>query len=139
MEDVLELYAEPYDEKCPVICMDEKPYQLLGEVVEPIPMQPGSCAKTDYQYERNGTCSIFMFCEPLGSWRHVYARPRRTKVDWAHEVDELLTVHYPGADKIKLVMDQLNTHNISSLYEAFEPDKARSLARRLELHYTPKQ
>ena len=138
MEDVLELYAQPYDPDCPVICMDEKPYQLLGEVAEPIPMKPGSCAKTDYEYERNGTCSIFMFCEPLGGWRHVYARDRRTKVDWALEVDELLTVHYPRVPKIKLVTDNLNTHNISSLYEAFVPEKARALARRLEIHYTPK-
>jgi hypothetical protein len=138
MEDILDLYAQPYDEKYPVICMDEKPYQLLYEVMEPVPMKPGSCAKTDYQYERNGTCSIFMFCEPLGGWRHVYARARRTKVDWAHEVDELLTIHYPDADKIKLVMDNLNTHCISSLYEAFDPQKARELARRLEIHYTPK-
>jgi len=118
MEDVLDLYAEPYDEKYPVICMDEQPYQLLGEIAEPLPMESGSCAKTDYQYERCGTCSIFMFCEPLGGWRHVYARPRRTKVDWAHEVDELLTVHYPDA----LVMEQLNTHNFSSLHEAFVAD-----------------
>jgi len=138
MEDILELYAEPYDEDYPVICMDEKPYQLLGEVVEPLPMKPGSCAKIDYEYERNGTCSIFMFCEPLGEWRHTYARNRRTKIDWAQGVDELLTIHYPEAKKIKLVQDNLNTHTISSLYEAFEPEKARELAKRLEIHYTPK-
>jgi hypothetical protein len=138
MEDILELYAEPYDKEIPMVCMDEKPYQLLGEVSEPIPMKPGSCAKTDYEYERKGTCSIFMFTEPLGSWRHVYAIDRRTKKDWAHGIEELLTVHYPDAKKIKLVMDNLNTHTISSLYETFEPEKARSLAKRLEIHYTPK-
>ena len=138
MEDVLELYAEPYDPEIPVICMDEKPYQLLGEVADPIPMKPGSCAKIDYEYERNGTCSIFMFTEPLGGWRHTYASERRTKVDWAQGVEELLMVHYPDAKKIKLVQDNLNTHTISSLYEAFEPGKARELAKRLEIHYTPK-
>jgi hypothetical protein len=139
MEDILDLYAEPYDEKYPVICMDEQLYQLLGEVTEPILMKPGSCAKTDYKYERNGTCSIFMFCEPLGGWRHTYARPQRTKVDWAHEVAQLLTVHYPEAIKVRLVSDNLNTHNISSLYEAFDPVTARTLAKRLEFHYTPKK
>jgi len=106
-------------------------------VVEPIAMKPGSCKKTDYEYERKGTCSIFMFCEPLGEWRHVYAYDHRTKIDWANGVEELLTVHYPDAKKVKLVMDNLNTYTISSLYEAFEPEKARSLARRLEIHYTP--
>jgi hypothetical protein len=83
----LELYAEPYDEEVPMVCMDEKSYQLLGEVAEPIPMKPGSCAKTDCEYERNGTCSIFVFTEPLGGWRHVYAVDRRTKIDWAHGVE----------------------------------------------------
>ena len=139
MEDILDLYAEPYDEKYPVICMDEQLYQLLGEITEPILMKPGSCAKTDYKYERNGTCSIFMFCEPLGGWRHTYARPRRTKVDWANQVRELLTVHYPDAIKVRLVSDNLNTHNASSLYEAFDPVTARTLAKRLEFHYTPKK
>lgn len=138
MEDVLELYAEPYDAEKPVICMDEKPYQLLGEVVEPLGMKPGSCAKIDYEYERKGTCSIFMFTEPLGSWRHTYARERRTKKEWAQGVEELLTVYYPEARKVRLVQDNLNTHTISSLYEAFAPEKARELARRLEIHYTPK-
>ena len=138
MEDVLDVYAQPYDAECPVICMDEKPYQLLGEVAEPIPMKPGSCAKTDYEYERHGTCSIFMFTEPLGGWRHTHARERRTKIDWAHEIHDLLTIHYPDSPKIKLVMDNLNTHTISSLYETFAPETARALAKRLEIHYTPK-
>jgi hypothetical protein len=139
MEDILDLYAEPYDEKYPVVCMDEQLYQLLGEITEPILPKPGSCAKTDYKYERHGTCSIFMFCEPLGGWRYTYARPRRTKVDWAHEVQELLTVHYTNAIKVRLVSDNLNTHNTSSLYEAFDPVTARTLAKRIEFHYTPKK
>lgn len=138
MEDVLDIYAQPYDVNCPVICMDEKPYQLLGEFIEPIPMKSGSCGKTDYQYERNGTCSIFIFCEPLSGWRHLNARERRTKADWAYEIHELLTVYYPNQPKIKLIMDNLNTHVISSLYETFEPETARNLAKRLEIHYTPK-
>jgi len=138
MEDVLDLYAQPYDESCPVICMDEKPYQLLGEVREPIPMKEGTPKRVDNEYKRNGTCSIFMFTEPLAGWRHVHARERRTKIDWAVEIKDLLTVHYPNVPKLRLVTDNLNTHNISSLYEAFPPNEARSLAKRLEIHYTPK-
>ena len=138
MEDVLDVYAQPYDEDCPVICMDEKPYQLLGEVREPLPMKAGSCKKTDNEYEREGTCNIFMFCEPLGGWRHTHTREQRKKVDWAYEVRDLLTIYYPEPPKIKLVMDNLNTHVISSLYETFDPETARNLAKRLEIHYTPK-
>jgi hypothetical protein len=138
MEDVLDVYEQPYDENCPVVCMDEKPYQLLGEVRSPIPMKSGAPNRQDNEYKRNGTCSIFMFCEPLAGWRYAYARERRTKIDWAHEIKELLTVHYPHAPKVRLVMDNLNTHAISSLYEAFPPAEARKLAKRLEIHYTPK-
>jgi hypothetical protein len=138
MEDVLDVYQRPYDENCPVICMDEKPYQLLGEVREPITMKPGAPKREDNEYKRNGTCSIFMFTEPLAGWRHVHARQRRTKIDWAMEIKKLLTVHYPNAPKICLVMDNLNTHTISSLYEAFPPAEARDFAKRLEIHYTPK-
>ena len=138
MEDVLDVYHRPYDEKCPVICMDEKPYQLLGEKREPIPMKPGEIAKYDSEYIRNGTCSIFIFTEALQGWRTVSVREKRTKIDWAHQVDELLTIHYPDAPKLCLVMDNLNTHNTSSLYEAFTPEKANALAKRLEIHYTPK-
>lgn len=138
MEDILDVYQRPYDENCPVICMDEKPYQLLGEVRTPILAKPGSPLKIDNEYKRNGTCSIFMFAEPLGGWRYVNARERRTKIDWAEEIKTLLTVHYPDVPKIILVMDNLNTHTISSLYEAFPAQEARELAKRLEIHYTPK-
>ena len=138
MEDILDIYKKPYDVDFPVICMDEKPYQLLGQVRQPIAIKPGKPYQEDNEYKRNGTCSIFMFAEPLVGWRHVHARYRRTKVDWAHEIKDLLTVHYPDAPKICLVLDNLNTHTISSLYEAFPPDEARKLAKRLEIHYTPK-
>jgi hypothetical protein len=138
MEDVLDVYQREYDEDCPVVCMDEKPYQLLGESREPIPMKPGEVKRYDSEYVRHGTCSIFIFTEPLKGWRNVSVSERRTKKDWARHVDELLNVHYPSATKVCLVMDNLNTHSVSSLYEAFAPEKARSLARRLEIHYTPK-
>ena len=128
MEDILDLYAKPYDLMCPVICMDEQPYQLLDHIIEPLPMKKGSCKKEDYEYERKGTCCIFMFTEPLSNWRHVNVRHRRTKMDWAEEIQELLDIHYPLAEKIILVMDNLNTHTISSLYERFSPAKARALA-----------
>jgi hypothetical protein len=138
MEDVLEVYQRPYDPKYPVVCMDEKPYQLLGEARAAIPMKAGSPKREDSEYVRNGTCSIFIFTEPLAGRRHQEARERRTKVDWAEQIDKLLTLHYPDAEKIILVSDNLNTHTISSLYEAFRPEKALSLAKRLEMHHTPK-
>jgi hypothetical protein len=138
MEDVLEVYALPYDPDIPLVCMDEQPYQLLGEKREPVPPEPGRPAKQDYEYSREGTCSIFMFVEPLGGWRHVHAARRRTKRDWALRIRELLDVHYPHARKIRLVMDNLNTHAVSSLYETFPPAVALQMARRLEIHYTPK-
>ena len=138
MEDVLDLYQQPFDESYPVICMDEKPYQLLGETRNPIPMAPGKPERRDGEYVRNGTCSIFIFTEPLAGWRHVTVCERRTRIDWANQIRELLEIHYPDKPKIRLVMDNLNTHSISSLYEAFEPEVARRLARRLEIHYTPK-
>jgi len=138
MEDVPDICQKPYDKDFPVICMDEKPYQLLDETREPIPMESGKPERIDNEYIRNGTCSIFIFTEPLAGFRHVDARRRRTKLDWAYEVKELLTVYYPDTPKIRLMMDNLNTHNTSSLYEAFEPKEARALAKRLEIHYTPK-
>jgi hypothetical protein len=138
MEDILDIYALPYNPDIPLICMDEQPVQLLGDRYEAIEMKPGKPEKEDFQYMRNGICSIFMFTEPLGCWRHVSAKEHRTKCDWAAEVRELLEVHYPNVSKIRLVMDNLNTHVIGSLYEAFTPDVARSLAQRLEIHYTPK-
>ena len=138
MEDVLDVYRLPYDKSCPVICMDEKPYQLLGQVREPIPMKPGHPLREDSEYVRNGTCSIFVFCEPLTGWCHAQANDQRTKVDWAEQIRRLLQIYYPDAPKIRLVMDNLNTHVIASLYQAFEPQLARKLAKRLEIHYTPK-
>jgi hypothetical protein len=118
--------------------MDEKPYQLLEEVREPLPVKPGHTEKVDNEYRRNGTCSIFMFTEPLGGWRHAEALPHRTKKDWARKIQWLLDTQYPQAQKVVLVMDNLNTHTISSLYEAFPPEQAFRLAQKLELHFTPK-
>ena len=138
MEDVLEVYSRPHDPQKPVVCMDEKPYQLLDHVREPLPARPGSAEKVDNEYERNGACSIFIFTEPLAGWRDAEALARRTKLDWAHKVKWLLDEQYPKAEKAVLVMDNLNTHNTSSLYEAFPPEEAFRLAQRLEIHYTPK-
>ena len=138
MEDVLEVYSRPYNPARPVVCMDEKPYQLLSDVREPIPMELGKVAKVDSEYKREGTCSIFIFTEPLADWRYVQAFERRTKVDWAQRVKWVLDNQYPDAEKVVLLMDNLNTHVNSSLYEAFSPEEAFRLAQRLEIHYTPK-
>ena len=138
MEDVLEVYHRPYDPAFPVVCMDEKPYQLLGHARDPIPACPGHDLKEDSEYVRHGTCSIFVWVEPLAGRRRVDARAQRTRIDWATEIDQLLNVDYPDAQRVVLVMDNLNTHTLGSLYEAFEPAKARALAERLEIHYTPK-
>jgi hypothetical protein len=118
--------------------MDEKPYQLLGQVRDTIPAEPGQDLKEDSEYVRCGTCSIFVWVEPLRGWRRVHALPQRTRIDWAGQVKELLTVDYPDAQTVVLVMDNLNTHTTASLYEAFEPDEAFALAQRLEIHHTPK-
>ena len=118
--------------------MDEKPYQLLADCREPVAMKPGGIKKIDNEYERMGTCSIFVFSQPLTGWTYTHARKQRTAIDWAHEIKNLLTVHFPDAPKIKLVVDNLNTHIIASLYKAFPAKEARALAKRLELHYTPK-
>ena len=118
--------------------MDEKPCQLLDHTREPLAPEPGKTQRVDYEYKRNGTCSIFMFTEPLGNWRNAQAFPRRTKKDWACRIKWLLDNEYPEAEKVVLVMDNLNTHTISSLYETFPPDEAFRLAQRLEMHYTPK-
>lgn len=138
MEDILEVYALPYDPDIPMVCMDEQPYQLLGENREPVPMKPGQPEKQDYEYTREGTCSIFMFTEPLKGIRHVHVSKRRTKQDWALRIQEMLDSFYLDAKKVRLVMDNLNTHTISSLYETFPPETALNLARRLEVHFTPK-
>ena len=138
MEDVLDLYQQPYDPDYPVICMDEKPYQLLGETRPPIPMKKGQPKRIDDEYIRNGTCCIFLFTEALAGWRHADPQEHRTKVDWANQIRHLLETDYPDCQKVRLVMDNINTHTISSLYEAFAPDIARSLAKRIEIHHTPK-
>nr|WP_306239328.1 IS630 family transposase [Ornithinimicrobium cryptoxanthini] len=138
MEDVLEVYHRPYDPNVPAVCMDEKPYPLHGHAREPVPAAPGRDRKEDSEYVRHGTCSIFVWAEPLAGRRRVIARPRRTRIDWANEIDQLLTFDYPDAERVVLVMDNLNTHTLGSLYEAFDPVKARALAERLEIHYTPR-
>jgi len=138
MEDVLEVYERPYNKDFPVVCMDEKPYQLLGDVRTPLPMRPGDDKKIDSEYERHDTCSIFTMVEPLTGKQHISPRPRRTSLDWADEIKYLCDTMYPDATKIVLVMDNLNTHVIGSLYKRFKPVEARRLAKKLEVHYTPK-
>jgi hypothetical protein len=138
MEDVLEVYHRPYNPSRPVVCMDEASKQLIAEVREPLPAQPGSVAKYDSEYERRGTANIFMAVEPLAGTRTVQVTARRTKIDWAKFIQYLLLTMYPGAAIVVLVMDNLNTHGIGSLYEAFDPETARALAARLEIHHTPK-
>ena len=137
MEDILDLYCLPYDPNIPLVCMDEQPRQLIKEKRTPLPAIPGSPRRVDYEYERNGTANVFLFVEPLAGWRHVNVREHRTGVDWAHEIEELLEVHYPQAPLVRLVCDNLSTHKIGSLYEAFGPKHARRLAKRLDIHYTP--
>ena len=138
MEDVLDVYELPYDPLRPVVCMDEKPYQLLGEARESWAMRPGDNRKVDSEYVRHGTCSIFAFVEPLGGKHHVSVREHRTAVDWAEEIKYLVDVLYPDVDKIILVMDNLNTHKPASLYKRFKPEEARRITKKLEIHYTPK-
>ena len=138
MEDVLEVYHRPHDAKRPQVNMDEQPVQLTKETRAPLPTQPGQPARFDYEYERNGTANIFMFVEPLKGFRFVNVTARRTAADWAHQIRELVDVHYPDAEKIVLVMDNLNTHKTGSLYEAFPAEEAWRLAQKLEIHYTPK-
>ena len=138
MEDVIQTYLLPYNPAYPVVCFDEACKQLFGEVRPPLLHKPGSPAKQDYEYERKGVCNQLMMCEPLRGWRHVIVSERRTRLDYAHCMRELLEVHYPRASKIRLVQDNLNTHDGTSIYEAFRPEKARQLLNRIEWHYTPK-
>jgi len=138
MEDVLEVYTLPFDPQRPQVCMDELSKQLVGETRTPIPAAPGQPARYDYEYVRNGVGNLFLFFEPLAGWREVKVTARRTMLDWAAAVRELVDVHYPEAEVIVLVMDNLNTHGIGSLYEAFPPAEARRLAKKLEIHHTPK-
>jgi len=138
MEMVLDVYHRPYDPDFPVVCMDETSKQLVAETRLPLPPLPGQPERYDCEYERHGTANIFMFTEPLGGWRRVAVTDRRTKVDWALQVRELLDVDYPDAKQVTLVVDNPNTHSYASLYEAFEPAEARRLMERLKLVYTPK-
>ena len=137
-EEVLDVYARPYDSRCPVLCMDEQPIQLLKESRDPIPATRTHPRRVDYEYERAGTASIFLFCEPLSGWRQVSVRPRRTKIDWAQEVEELLRTRYASSEKVILVSDNLNTHTKGAFYEVFKPERARELVRQLEFCHTPK-
>jgi hypothetical protein len=138
MEDVLGVYQLPSDPEYPVVCLDEASKQLIGEIAIPVAAAPGRPARIDYEYERKGTCNLFMMCEPLRGWRHVRVTERRTRLDWAACIKELVDVYYPTATKIRLVMDNLNTHSGASLYEAFPPEEAKRLLDRLEIHPTPK-
>lgn len=134
----MEIYHMPYDPDYPVVCMDESSKQLIGEVAPPIPCTPGAPLREDAEYVRNGVAEIFMEVEPLTGTRHVVATERRTRKDWAWQIKQMLDERYPDAIKVRLIMDNLNTHNIASLYETFEPVEARRLAERLEIHFTPK-
>ena len=138
MEDILDVYELPYDPSCPVVRMDEKPYQLLREVRDSWSMRPGDNKKVDSEYKWNGTCSIFAFVEPLGGRHHVNVREHRTAMDWAEEIKYLADEMYPDARKIILVMDNLNTHKPASLYKKYPPEEARRIIKKLEIHYTPK-
>jgi hypothetical protein len=138
MEDVLDVYHQPHDPKRPLVCFDEGTKQQVKETRLPLPAQPGSIAKHDYEYERNGTSNLFLFFAPLESWRHVKITDQRTKIDFAHCMRDLVDIHFPEADKIVLVMDNLNTHKLASLYDAFPAPQARRILEKLEIHYTPK-
>jgi transposase len=138
MEDVLDVYCRPYEPRRPQICLDEASKQLLADACPGQPAAPGRVKREDYGYERGGVCNLFLWCEPLRGQRHVTITERRTKVDWAHVIKDLVDVHYPEAEQVVLVMDNLNTHTPASLYEAFPPAEAKRLADKLEIHYTPK-
>jgi DDE superfamily endonuclease len=137
MEDVLDLYAEPYKPWQPVLCFDERPCQLVGDVLEPLPRKPGRAKRVDYEYERHGVCNAFMLFQPLAGWREVKVTERRTKQDFAHMMRDIVDVYFPHAEKIRVVLDNLNTHCPASFYELFSPEEARRLVSKLEFHYTP--
>lgn len=138
MEDTLDVYKKPYDPSYPVVCMDESSKQLTKEVRPPIKVKEGRVERYDTEYERNGVSNLFIFFEPLVGWRNVIVTNRRTAIDWANQIQDLVDIHYPEAEKIKLVMDNLNTHVGASLYKAFPPVEARRILEKLEIHYTPK-
>jgi len=138
MEDILDVYTRKHDKKRPLVCMDEVPRQLIGEVRTPIPIAKKKPARYDTEYKRNGTCAIFVFTAPLEKWRRADVTEQRTKLEYAHQIKKLITVDFPDAEKIVLVQDNLNTHTIGSLYKAFPAEEARLLRDKLEIHYTPK-
>jgi DDE superfamily endonuclease len=137
MEDILDLYAEPYDPPYPVVCFDESPYQLVSEVRHPLPMAPGRSVRYDYEYCREGTCNLFMFLQPLQGWRHIKVTARRTAQDFAHCMQDMVDHHFPKAQVISVVLDNLNTHTPAALYETFAPAEARRILRKLDFRYTP--
>lgn len=138
MEDVLEVYALAFDPRYPQVCFDERPVQLLGEVYQRLPAAPGQVRRYDYEYERKGTANLFVMCQPLAGWREVKVTDQRQKVDFAHCMKDLVDIHFPEAEVIRVVLDNLNTHTPGALYEAFEPQEARRILCKLEFHYTPK-
>lgn len=138
MENLLYLYAEYFTPFNPIVCFDERPYQLLANIVEPLPCQPDQPPRIDYQYSREGTCNLFVFYAPHYGWRHVEVTSSRTKKDFAHQMKDLVDIHFPRADKIRVVLDNLNTHTPAALYETFPPGEARRILEHLEFHYTPK-
>jgi hypothetical protein len=138
MEDVLDLYAEPYDPLRPRVCFDERPYQMVSETRLPLPARPGQSQRYDYEYRREGTCNLFLFVQPERGWRHVTVTERRTTQDFAHCMKDLVDTYYPDAEVIRVVLDNLNTHTLAALYEAYAPVEARRIVRKLEFHYTPK-
>jgi hypothetical protein len=138
MEDVLDIYHRPYNPKEPMVCFDEGSKQQTKETRVPLPAKPGTLAKYDYEYERNGTSNLFLFFAPLEAWRHVKVTDRRTMIDFAYCMRDLVDIHFPEAEKIIMVMDNLNTHKFASLYEAFPPEEARRIIEKLDIHYTPK-
>lgn len=138
MEDVLTLYEQPYDQQFPVVCIDERPCQLIEDKQPPQPPQPGQPKREDYQYERNGTCNLFVAFQPLQGWRHVEVTERRTSEDFAHWLKQLVDVFFPQATRIRLVLDNLNIHTPAALYQTFAADEAQRIYQKLELHYTPR-
>jgi transposase len=138
MENVLELYQEAFDADQPVVCFDERPTQLISEKRLPVPAEPGRVERYDYEYKREGTANIFGFFQPLAGWRHMKVTEHRCKIDFAHCMKDLVDIHFPNARRIRVVLDNLSTHDESALYEAFEPAEARRIARKLDFHFTPK-
>jgi DDE superfamily endonuclease len=138
MEDVLDVYADPYDPCRPQVCIDERPCILHADRLQPLPMQPGQPARYDYEYQRHGQCNLFIIFQPLLGWRHTQVTAQRTKTDFAYLLRELVDIHFPDALVIRVVLDNLNTHTFAALYAAFPPEEARRIARKLEFHYTPK-